>query len=312
VSHENSASGFTITDQEAGTRLDLFLAKRLKLSRNQIKRLLSSGGIRLNNRVAVEKDKGLLLYAGSVVTVGGDAKEASGPVGQMEMELVVLNRGPGWVAVDKPAEMAVHPLEAKETGTLLNAVVAREPGIVGVGEGGLKSGVVHRLDTDTSGVVLFATRQETWEALRREFEEHRAKKIYRAIVQGQLRGSKTEQMPLIVAQHRPAKVKVTEPDHPKARMCNLTWRAVEQFDSATLLEIELGTGFLHQIRVMLAHLGHPVLGDTTYGEQGRSGTFSVARQMLHASYVRAGIAQGASPDPLDFAAVLQRKREQGQ
>jgi 23S rRNA pseudouridine1911/1915/1917 synthase len=295
-------SSFTVEPADAGKRLDLFVSHRLRLTRNQVKRLLAQGAIRLNNRTTTEKDKGLLLYAGSTVSIQREASSSAEiVVPQPDLPLTILTEAPGWIAVDKPPGLPIHPLEAGETNTLLNAVAARYPDIQGVGEGALRSGVVHRLDIDTSGVVLFALNQPTWESLRSAFEEHRTKKIYRALVQGQLHGAGREQMPLIVAQHHPAKVKVTEPDHPKARLCNLSWRAVEEFDSATLLEIELGTGFLHQIRAMMAELGHPVVGDLLYG---RPAALPVPRQMLHASFIRAASAQATSPDPADFVAAL--------
>jgi 23S rRNA pseudouridine1911/1915/1917 synthase len=295
---------FQIDESSAGKRLDVFVAAKLAIGRNEVKRMLARGGVRLNGRKTTEKDKGLLLYKGSVVAVDEVSGESDRVVPQEEMGLTVLKEGEGWVAVDKPAGLAVHPLETGEKDTLLNAVVARYPEIQGVGEGGLRSGVVHRLDVDTSGVVLFATAHVMWTVLRRAFEEHQTKKVYRAIVKGELEGSRHEEMALIVAQHRPARVKVVENDHPQGRMCNLTWKAVEELTGATLVEIELGTGFLHQIRVMMAALGHPILGDLVYGE----GTGDAPRQMLHASYLSAGPAKAQSPDPEDFAGVLETLR----
>ena len=297
---------FSIEPVEAGTRLDVFLARKLERGRNDVRRLLKGGSVRLNKRTATEKDKGLLLYAGSVVTIESGAGGSSEVVPQNNLPLVVLNEGNGWLAADKPAGMAVHPLEPGETGTLLNAVAARYPQIQGVGDGNLRSGVVHRLDLDTSGVILFATQQHVWQHLRKAFEEHRAKKVYRAIVSGQLRRDGRELMPLIVARHKPARVEVAEADHPKARMCDLSWRVVEDLNTATLIEIELGTGFLHQIRVMMAALGHPIVGDRVYGNETPES--EAPRQMLHASFVRAADAQATSPDPADFVAALRRLR----
>jgi 23S rRNA pseudouridine1911/1915/1917 synthase len=287
-----------VSKDEAGTRLDLFVARKMQLGRNEVKRLIAQGRVKLNGRSTNEKDKGLLLYEGSKVEVEMLGEEI---VAQGDLPLVVLSEGDGWIAVEKPAGIAVHPLESGETGTLLNAVASRYPQIIGVGEGGLRSGVVHRLDVETSGVVLFGTNAKAWKAMREAFETHRAKKTYRAIVAGELRGSGREEMALIVAQHRPARVKVVEADHPKARRCDLTWRSIEKLKGATLVEIELGTGFLHQIRVMIAELGHPVVGDKIYGISA----IDAPRQMLHASYVRAAMAHAKSNDPQDFRQILE-------
>jgi 23S rRNA pseudouridine1911/1915/1917 synthase len=208
--------------------------------------------------------------------------------------------------VDKPAGVAVHPLEEGERGTMLNRVVAKYPQIQGVGEGGLKSGVVHRLDVDTSGVLLFATDQERWEALRKAFKGHSTKKVYRAIVDGEMEGAGREMMDLVVVKHSPARVGVVNPTQgympAGARECYLNWRVIERLGGASLIEVELGTGFLHQIRVMMAHAGHAVVGDAVYGK----GEAGVSRQMLHASYLRAGVAEGRCGEPEDFMRVLKK------
>jgi 23S rRNA pseudouridine1911/1915/1917 synthase len=300
---------FKVGGGDVGARMDIFLGQKLGVGRAQVKKLLAGGRVTLNGHAVAEKAKGLFLREGSVVGVTGFAAPGSEEVTPRDDEgLTVLAEGEGWVMVDKPAGVAVHPLEAGETGTMLNAVVARYPQIQGVGEGGLRSGVVHRLDVDTSGTLVFATTQRRWEELREAFTGHATKKVYRAIVDGELRGAGREMMDLVVIRHSPAKVGVVNPTQgyrpPGTRECWLSWKAVENLPGATLLEIDLGTGFLHQIRVMMAHIGHPVLGDGVYGEAEAG----VGRQMLHAAYLRAGVAEGRSPDPEDFARTLKRLR----
>src|SRR5215470_16869036 len=121
---EPNGESLEVQASEAGRRLDLFLAERLSLSRGGARRLLASGAVRVGGRLLAE--------------------------------------GPGWLVADKPAGAPVHPLAAGERGTLLGAVAARHPEIQGIGEGGLRSGVVHRLDVDTSGALLFATDAAQW------------------------------------------------------------------------------------------------------------------------------------------------------
>jgi 23S rRNA pseudouridine1911/1915/1917 synthase len=300
---------FVIAGPDIGARLDIFLGQRLGVGRAQVKKLLASGRVRLNGHPASEKSKGLFLREGSRVTVEGFAPAtAAEVVPEPDLPLTVLAEGDGWVAVDKPAGMAVHPLEPGETGTVLNSAVARYPQIQGVGEAGLRSGVVHRLDVGTTGVLLFATAQPAWQRLRDAFSAHTTKKVYRALVDGELKGSGRETMDLVVIRHTPAKVGVVNPTQgyrpPGTRTCHLTWRTIEKLNGATLLEIELGTGFLHQIRVMLAHLGHPVVGDGLYGDAEAG----IPRPMLHASYLKADTAEARSPDPDDFLRALKRLR----
>jgi 23S rRNA pseudouridine1911/1915/1917 synthase len=197
-------------------------------------------------------------------------------------------------------------LKEGETGTLLNAVAARFPRIQAVGEAGLRSGVVHRLDAETSGAVLFALDHERWVTLRRAFQDHSAEKIYRAVVAGRMDGSREEVMRLYVAQHKPARVRVVEEGKtPPAgtRRCDLRWKALAHAGGATLLEVRLGTGFLHQIRVMLAHLGHPVLGDPIYGAGGAPAP-AAPRLLLHAHSLRLGEIAGEAAMPAEMSRLM--------
>jgi 23S rRNA pseudouridine1911/1915/1917 synthase len=294
----------TVQAEDTGRRLDLFLAEKLALSRAQVRRLLASGAVELDGRRVGEAEKGTRLLAPASVAVAPFARrEEQRAVPEPEAELVVLAQGPGWLAIDKPAGMPVHPLREDETGSVLNAVIAREPGVHGVGEGGLRSGVVHRLDVDTSGALLMATRAPSWERLRRAFAEHRVEKLYRALVLGRLQRAGKAELPLVTARHRPARVRVAA-EHERARaarICQLEFRPLEIFEAATLLEVRPRTGFLHQIRATLAHLGHPVAGDRSYGPA--SDATGAPRQMLHAARVAFEEIEAESPDPADFAAL---------
>ncbi len=300
--------------EERGRRLDAFLADRLELSRAQVRRLLARGAVRIAARPASESAKGMSLEGGETIEVERFAPpEQQRARPSPEVPLRVLSEGPGWLAVDKPAGMPVHPLREDETGTVLNALAARHPELHGVGEGGLRSGVVHRLDVDTSGVLLVATRDDTWRRLREAFRAHRVEKLYRAIVLGRLEGSGSEALPLVTARHRPARVRVVSAAERSrargARLGELRWRALESLRGATLVEVRPRTGFLHQIRVSLAHLGHPLAGDRSYGPP-RDAT-GARRHMLHAARVSFEEVGGASPDAPDFAALLERLRSPG-
>ncbi len=312
-SHENNQRGWPVNGSAAGLRLDVFVARGLNLSRAQARRLIEAGAVRVDDRRAKPGDKGLLLEAGMRVSVDDAALTAADRiVPEPQVPLVVLAEGDGYLVVDKPAGVNVHPLRPGERGTLLNRVIARYPQAQDVGEGGLRSGVVHRLDADTSGVVIFATTQARWEVLRRAFAEHRTRKIYRTIVRGRMIGSRREVMRLVVGRGRPAKVKVVADVNAPirdsgVRRCDLQWEAMRTFHRATLLQISLGTGFLHQIRVMMAHLGHPVLGDALYGDPA-SDPLAVPRQMLHAAQLHVEDIDVISPDPPDFAQALASAR----
>ena len=294
---------FEVSRQEAGVRLDRFLAGRLSLTRSAVRKLLAGGSVRIGSQVSDARSKGLALGGGEVVEVGAfTPPEAQEALPEPAAPLFLLARGEGWVAVDKPAGMPVHPLREDERGTVLNALVARHPEIMGVGEGALRSGVVHRLDVDTSGALLLATEQKCWERLREAFRSHRVQKRYLAVVDGAAAAGAIE-LPLYVAASRPARVRVAGPrEEADARVTRTRWRVLRALEEATLLEVEIETGFLHQIRVTLEHVGHPLLGDRIYaGERVAS---RAPRQLLHARHLALDEIEATSPPPADFAAYL--------
>jgi len=298
----------TVDAREAGLRLDQVLALLLGASRAEARRVLARGGVSVDGRAVGLTDKGHAVSAGQRLAVEAFTPAAEQrPVPEPDAPLAIVAEGPGWLAVDKPAGTAVHPLAEGETGSLLGAVCARRPAIVGVGEGGLRSGVVHRLDVDTSGVLLFATDEDRWHQLRTAFRRHRVEKGYRALVHGRLEGEGDLVLHLAVARHRPARVRVVGEGHPdfgrRTRRTRLSWKALCHGADVTLVEVAPRTGFLHQIRVSLAHLGHPLVGDLAYGAPGTDG---VGRHLLHAARIRHADVRASAPDAPDLAAALER------
>jgi 23S rRNA pseudouridine1911/1915/1917 synthase len=289
----------------SGTRLDRLLVDALGVSRAQARRLLASGAVSLGGRTLGYGDKGLPLPSEGVLEVAPfhlPGEQRARPAAAVEE----LASGPGWLAVDKPAGYPVHPLNEDETDTVLNAVVACHPEIHGVGEGGLRSGILHRLDTETSGVLLLGTAAAEWQRLREAFRSHRVEKTYRAIVTGRYEGPREMELELAVARHRPAKVRVVDGSWSRASRAYTVRQQVhvlERLREATLVEVRIETGFLHQIRVTCAHAGHPVVGDPLYGDEPAL-AFGAPRQMLHAARIRFEEISAESPDPEDFAGLL--------
>ena len=297
---------FLVTEAESGQRLDRVLAARLEISRVAVKRLLEEGGVRRDGRPLTVAAKGEEVAAGdllSVIRFLAPRDQAAMP--EPDAALVVLGEGEGWVAIDKPAGRPVHPLRQDETGTVLNAVIARWPQMQGVGEGGLRSGITHRLDTDTSGALLLATTQPAWDTLRGHFAHHTMAKTYRAIVLGDLREDGAVELPLRVAQgSQPARVEVDARGPKGGRACGLAWRRLAPLRGATLVEVRPVTGFLHQVRVTLAHLGFPLAGDRLYGPPAADDPTGAARHMLHAARLAWDDQVVESADAADFAALL--------
>lgn len=297
---------FVVDAADAGRRLDVWLAERLGVGRAAVRRLLERGLVRDAEHALERRDKATQLAEGrriEVVAFAAPGERRAIP--EPDAPLVVRAEGPGWIAVDKPAGVPVHPLRDDETGTLLNALVARRPEVHGVGEGGLRSGVAHRLDVDTSGVLLFGTDEATWQRLRDAFRAHRVEKTYRALVQGHVEQEGEVRVALAVARHRPAYVRVVGADTPGSRRTSLHLRALAYGPGVTLVEVRPRTGFLHQIRATLAHLGHPLVGDVAYGGPPAEG---VTRHLLHAARVAVDEIEAESPDAPDFAAALAQAR----
>jgi len=306
------AQSLEVQDSETGSRLDVFLAARLGLSRAQTRRLLAHGAVRVSGRAVAEAAKGVTLRPGERVEVLPFVRPENARVRpQPDLPLQIVASGAGWIAVDKPAGMPVHPLAEDETGTVLNAAVARHPELHGVGEGALRSGVVHRLDVDTSGVLLIATEEQTWQRLRAAFSEQRVDKLYRAVVLGRMdEGGGEIEVPLLTARHRPARVRVARPEEQErargVRPAHLAWRVLEVFPHATLVEVRPRTGFLHQIRAIFAELGHPLAGDRAYGPP--ADPTGATRHMLHASAIEVDEIEAHAEDAAEFARVVESLR----
>jgi len=307
---------FELSAERSGDRLDVFLTGALVLSRAQVRRLLERGAVSLDGRRLTRRDKGMLLPGEGAVKVEpfrrpADQRPAPEPGSGAPP---ILASGEGWLAVDKPAGMPTHPLQEDETGSALGQLLPGRPEMHGVGEGGLRSGVVHRLDVETSGVLLFASEEATWQRLRGAFRQHRVEKRYRAVVQGEFAppgGVLEQRLCLTVARHRPAQVRVVPDAEAGAANVRVILQSVvplEILRGASLVEVRPSTGFLHQIRASLAHIGHPVLGDAVYGNEASAETSlgcGAGRHLLHAAFAGYEEIEAHSPDPADFTACIE-------
>jgi 23S rRNA pseudouridine1911/1915/1917 synthase len=276
-----------VSDADAGARLDVLLARGLDVSRGYARRLLARGDIRLNARSA---PKGVRVERGDVVEGPAFRHPSLGPRSSREPELRILKEERGLVAIDKPAGIPTHPLDYDETGTVLNVLLSRFPDMAGIGEGGLRPGLLHRLDTGTSGVLVFATERRSWERGRRAFSERRVWKRYLARVHGRLSMDETELV--LRLEHRGVRMRVVEHGGRTA----ITWLRTLDAGSESLIEARPVTGLMHQIRVTLAHMGHPLLGDRIYGSDRDLG-----RHLLHATEIDIEGFRAESPPPPEVA-----------
>jgi 23S rRNA pseudouridine1911/1915/1917 synthase len=230
------------------------------------------------------------------------------------LPLVVLYEDAALLAIDKPPGMVVHPAPGARRGTLVNALLHRLGSLAGVGSPE-RPGIVHRLDRDTSGVLLVARTAAALEALARQFRERRVEKQYVALVRGALAATGTIDRP--IGRH-PRERKRMSVRSRHGRPAVTRWAALERFPGLTLVRLMPETGRTHQLRVHLAAAGHPIVGDRVYG--GRPGAAQAVpfpRQALHAEEIRfAHPVDGRpmtvrAPLPPDIAALLATLRKGG-
>jgi 23S rRNA pseudouridine1911/1915/1917 synthase len=262
--------------EAAGERLDRFLAERLDQPRNQVQRWIRDGLVRLAGEPATKPSAA--LSGGERLEVAVPPPEPSG-IEPEAGRLSVLHEDPSVVVVDKPPGLTVHPGAGRSTGTLVHRLLARYPDLEGVGGAG-RPGIVHRLDKDTSGVLVVARTPEAYRALQRAFSERRVDKRYLAIVYG----APEPEIGLVdepIGRHANERKRMTVRAVEKGgRPARTRYRTRAAAGGLALLELDIETGRTHQIRVHLKHLHHPIVGDPVYGEARWKAVHGPARRLL--------------------------------
>ncbi|MBX3029103.1 MAG: RluA family pseudouridine synthase [Chloroflexi bacterium] len=311
-----SAIRVLVPEAGAGGRADRFLADASGLSRAQMQRLISDGRVTLDGVPVRAKDQ---LEPGRTVLV--DVPEAAPVTIQPEsMDLDIVYQDDDLLIIDKPAGVVTHPAPGHDSGTLVHGLLglAAEEGIeLGTLGGADRAGIVHRLDRDTSGLLMVARTDAAQLALQQQLQARRISKRYQALVWG----SVTAQLGRIEAPiGRDPRDRMRMAIVPDGREAITRYRVRERFTGWTLLELELVTGRTHQIRVHLASIGHPVAGDRMYATgEARRGPDGLDRMFLHAWRLELaspsgdGLIRAEAPLPADLESVLVglRERESG-
>jgi 23S rRNA pseudouridine1911/1915/1917 synthase len=268
---------FTVADGEAGRADKVVKARFPDLGRRQIARLFAGGAVRAAGRAL---DKGAFVAAGTELELTHEPvrDDAAAPEPEPELALEVLHTDEAVVAIAKPAGMPSHPLRAGQRGTVANALVARFPECIAAGAEAREGGLVHRLDTGTSGVLLAARTPEDWMALRRAFAAGAVDKDYLAVVGGDLPDHGRCDAPLA---QRGDHVAISWDDDGLG--ATTTWQVLERGPGWALLRCRATSGRMHQIRAHLAGSGAPILGDERYG--GRPGPAALVGHFLHAERI---------------------------
>jgi 23S rRNA pseudouridine1911/1915/1917 synthase len=309
LSDETSIRSFQVADAEAGARLDAFLAEKIDgWSRSRIQRLIDGGEVLVNEKPAKPSYK---VRRGDEI----EADLTEVPVASFEPEnipLDILFEDKHLAVINKPAGMVVHPGAGINSGTLANAVAFHFRSAPPASAGGSdRVGIVHRLDKDTSGLIVVAKDEVTHDALATQFKDRGVYKSYVALVHGVPREN-SGKIDRPLARDRWHRTKMTVAAN--GRNALSLWKVRRRFEKFTLLDVEIKTGRTHQIRVHLASINHPVVGDATYNE-GRDNTVADVRiktaiHSLHRFFLHAeklGFTHPTTGERLSFTAELPRE-----
>ena len=305
VSGEATALEFAVPDEYGGMRFDQALAKLLpEYSRSRLQGWIAQGLATLNGAAVGAKQK---VWGGEVVSVRPQTHPSEQPFQPEDIALDIVYRDDSILVVNKPVGLVVHPASGNWQGTLLNALLHHAPQLAQVP----RAGIVHRLDKDTSGLLVVAATLTAQTALVRQLQARTVKREYLALVWGEVERDGTVDAP--IGRHPAQRTKMAVIEGGKPAVTH--YHVEERFPGCTLLRCKLETGRTHQIRVHLAHLGHPLVGDDTYLKgpqkcppQMRSILSGFPRQALHAE--RLGLEHPASGEWVEWQAPLPQDMQQ--
>lgn len=255
-----------------GERLDVLLSQDGEISRSRAAQLIREGRVTVNGRAETRP----AAKAGNGDTVALDMPQAKPTETEaQDIPLEILYQDEHLAVVVKPCGMVVHPAAGNEDGTLVNALLFHLDHLSGIG-GEMRPGIVHRLDKDTSGLMLVAKEDKTHAALSQQLSDRQMEKHYRALVMGHMKEPEGVIEKPIGRSRNDRKKMAVEPD---GRWAKTEWRVLREYPDRTLLDVHIITGRTHQIRVHMSSIGHPVLGDPLYGTRNMP---KAERLMLHA------------------------------
>ncbi len=289
----------TVPRELAGLRLDQALARLFpQHSRTRLQAWLRDGHIALDGRPAAARHP---VTGGEAVSLAPPPLPGATPAQAEHIPLKIVYEDDDLIVLDKPAGLVVHPGAGVHAGTLLNALLAHAPSLAGVP----RAGIVHRLDRDTSGLLVVAKTLEAQTSLARQLAARTMQRVYLAVVHGAPSAGGLIDLPIGRDARARTRMAVTR----RGREARTRYRVVERLTRAALLECRLETGRTHQIRVHLQHLGHPLVGDPVY-RRGATARVAFARQALHARelslvHPRSGKAMTwRAPVPRDIKRLL--------
>jgi len=275
---------WTVPTECASIRLDAFAGRCLpEISRREIDRLIKAKYFLLDGRVGKKGER--LASGGKLEFIGPTAWLVDEPAAGAELAVGIVYEDSSLIVLNKPAGMATHGFSAREQATLANYIAARWPELLGVGKSRWEPGLVHRLDIETSGLVLVAKNQITFDRLRTQFRRRQVRKTYWALVWGDTEIEGKIEFPLAHDRQDRRRMRIAQStggSKPARRwQAKTRYRKLTGTEGLSLLEIEMATGVTHQIRVHLSAIGHPIVGDALYAG-ATTENFGLPCHFLHA------------------------------
>lgn len=263
--------------RDSGRRLDVYLTEYFRggYSRTYLQKLINDGNVLINGRL---KKPDCKIRQDDEIEITIPPRRVSG-IQPEHIPLDVIYEDKDLLVVNKPAGMVTHPGAGVKSGTLVNALLYHCKGLSGAG-GALRPGIVHRLDKDTSGIMLAAKNDFTHRQLAKQFKDRKIERRYAALVEGVMQFD-SDEINLPIGRHIKDREKMAV-KFAGAKEAITRYKVIKRFSDSTLLEITPITGRTHQIRVHMKAVGHPIVGDKKYGAKNAS----AARQMLHSQWVK--------------------------
>ncbi|MBP6102916.1 MAG: RluA family pseudouridine synthase [Leptotrichiaceae bacterium] len=264
---------FVVEEEDKGTRLDQYLVKQLDLTRTRVQNLIKENNIKVNNektKVAykIEPNDSVRVYIPEVVEKDIEAEDIKLDIVYQDGDIAIINKYSG---------MVVHPAHGHYSGTLVNAILFQIKDLSGI-NGEMRPGIVHRLDKDTSGLIIVAKNDKAHTKLTEMFKNKEIKKTYLAIVKGKV-SKETGRIETNIGRDEKDRKKMSvSRDEKKGKLAITTYKVIDSNERYSLLDVNIETGRTHQIRVHMKHIGYPILGDIVYGRPDNK----IMRQMLHA------------------------------
>ncbi|MGB9857023.1 MAG: RluA family pseudouridine synthase [Dictyoglomaceae bacterium] len=287
-------------------RLDKYLTKVLPLTRSQIQNLIEEGNVRVNGKLAKRSQR---VKLGDEVEIEIPSPEPIDILPE-DIKLDIIYEDEDLLVINKPRGMVVHPACGHYSGTLVNALLSHVGSLSQVG-GKIRPGIIHRLDKDTTGLLLVAKNDFTHLALSEQLKNRTLKRLYWTLVEGEVPWEE-RRVSLPIGRHPVNRKKMAVVSYGKLAISN--FKVLERFKGYTLLSASLETGRTHQIRVHLSYLGFPVVGDATYGRKDKR--FGISGQLLHAKEIvffhprKKEYMKFSSDLPQDFQRVLDQLRNE--